>query len=226
MWSYSKLKNYEECPYRLTLLAEHKQESHPAAERGIKKHKELENFITEPPLLTDTSSPTPQSQPTTIPEVSQFFAGRLLALKQPTTKTEYKLIVGRDFTPNPEPNTEWGVGILDVLLETQLNDTIGIRIIDYKTGKPNPIKHTDQSIVYAILANTYWPKHIIRTEFWYLDHDKITTNDYLPTTIHNYKPRLQARIKKMEDDQVRCPSPNKYVCKYCPVRQHCQFKPC
>lgn len=45
MWSFSKLKNYETCPYRLVLAQSHKQETNEFAQRGINVHKSIEDFI-------------------------------------------------------------------------------------------------------------------------------------------------------------------------------------
>lgn len=180
-------------------------------QRGLDIHKQFEDF-------TQGVGPVPDFP---------YFGERITNIyldaeqQQSTTFSELELWLTSDWEPAFTKEQKTGTCILDLL---QFKNG-QILVIDYKTGKPNPIGHTDQSNIYAIAAHIHYPEYPeIRTEFWYLDQDKITTHIYHPPAINKIKLTLQKRVEKMLTDDFCTPSPNKYKCKFCNYRDHCEYK--
>lgn len=202
MWSFSKLKNYETCPYRLVLAQTHRQTTGEAAQRGIDIHKSIELFLNGEAAQ---------------PELPHFNEA-ILKLKQDGAEAETRWGLGTDWTPVPWAYAS-GKCILDaVVLYPEI-----IVIIDFKTGKPSAISHMDQAQTYAIAASIYYPTMQIQTSFWYLDSGKTKDTHFDTAKIARDKIVLQARIERMESDKHLHPKPSPWVCKWCGHKEVCEY---
>lgn len=204
MWSYSKLSTYEKCPYQLVLKKEHKQATSVAMQRGINLHQNIEFF------LNDKGS---------LPQEAEAFEVGLISLREQKAKTEYALFVDDQWQPC-EKDAAWGIAILDAIVVAPTT----VSIFDWKTGKPNPLNHLDQAQIYALTAKAHYPDHEIITSFWYIDKGTKATTTFHNDKFDHYRKVLTARLNKMENDTELKPKPNKYVCKWCNYKEHCEYK--
>lgn len=205
-WSYSKLSSYEKCPYQLVLGQSFKQQPNAAMERGTAIHKEMEDYLTGAKKL---------------PEKFAYFHDCLILLKAQNANAELQWGLNDDWTPCDEFKTAWGKCIIDAF--TQTPDSL--LIVDFKTGKPNPISHQDQAQIYAIAGHCYYPDvPNITTQFWYLDKEKIVTQTFTKKNTDYYRTVLNARIQRLTNDDIMAPKPNKFVCKWCNYNQHCEYR--
>lgn len=204
MWSYSKLSTYEKCPYQLVLKKEHKQATSVAMQRGINLHQNIELFLQNKGSL---------------PQEAKEFEDGLLSLREQDVKTEYTLYVNHEWQPCEKDNA-WGIAILDALIIAPTT----VLIFDWKTGKPNPVGHLDQAQIYALVTKAHYPEHEIKTSFWYIDKGTKATTIFHSDKFDHYRKVLTARLNKMENDTELNPKPNKYVCKWCNYKEHCEYK--
>ncbi len=203
-WSYSKLSRYEKCPYQLVLGKTVKRAPNEFMERGNRIHKEIENAI-------NGIGPTPKLD---------FFVNDIHKLIDQNAKAELSWDLNDDWTVCQDPKKAYGTCIIDAFVK----DNDYILIIDFKTGKPSPISHQDQSQTYAIAGHAYYPDYSeIHTQFWYLDSGKVVQHTYTPTHLDRYRTILDTRIKRMLNDTELRPKPNKYVCKWCSYKEHCDY---
>lgn len=204
-WSHSKLKNYETCPYRIVLSQKHKQTSNKYTERGINDHKVLEDYLNN---ITNTLD---------IP----FFKEDMQTLKNAGAVAEQRIGITKEWKLTSWKEA-WGRCILDAVLQ---NGTASISIIDYKTGKPSPISHQDQSQTNALIARVQYPGFKeYNTEFWYLDTGKKVIQTYDNKNLDRCQAVLTARIARLENDTMMRPKPNKYVCAWCAYKEPCEYE--
>jgi CRISPR/Cas system-associated exonuclease Cas4 (RecB family) len=99
--------------------------------------------------------------------------------------------------------------------------SLGI-IIDYKTGKRryNEVKHAEQMQLYQL---AFWRKRPdlqrLRTEIWYLDlppGQNVYAMSYTRKQGEKFQPGLNRRARKMLNDKKMSPTPNTFVCRWCP----------
>lgn len=203
-WSFSTLSMYEKCPYQLILRQEFKIPPNEYMQRGLDIHKQCEDYLNyagEPPCLPWLSS-------------------GLSELRDLGAIPEQQYGITNTWLPELDFNNAHGKCILDAIVIANNR----IRIIDFKTGKPAPIKHQDQAQIYAIAANVWHPEiEIIETEFWYIDSEKITKTSFTQKQLHFYKTILDARIQRMMNDAILPPKPSKFNCKWCAYKEHCWY---
>lgn len=208
-WSFSKLKDYEVCPYRLTLAdAKTPRATNPFADAGIATHKAIETFL--------DSGDDPNAKVPSYPGFENDFHQLLAAGAKP----ELPLAVDKQWNPSAW-ETAWGRAILDAVLVTPNY----VRIIDFKNGKPSPISHLDQAQIYALFAHTHYPSDEYIVEFWYLNNDRRSYFSFTPNQLSTTRKRITARALRAELDKKRLPRPNKHVCGYCPYINHCEYAP-
>ena len=214
-WSYSRLKVFEECPYRAYLAYIEKRPEpetvdRSAADRGTAIHTQIENYI----------------------------RGSSDELTSPATKAKDYIDMLRDrhnagtafvegdwgFTIDWEPcdffgETVWCRMKLDVL---DLTDTSHAIAIDWKSGKKfgNEVAHAQQGQQYAIGTLMKHPElNEVTTEFWYLDQ-----KDCGPPTRRHYTREkamalfssIQKRALAMTTATTFPAKPNKINCRFCP----------
>ena len=216
-WSFSRLKIYETCPYRLWLQAGEKRDmSHvdtKAMDRGSAIHQEAEDYVTGKGEFTKN-----------LAKFATYFA---------EVKAEYDAgdeTVEEDwgFDVDWQPTGWWDEDVrcrikLDTFRITARNDdgdpVTGIPT-DYKTGKKfgNEVTHSQQGQLYAIACFLrYASLEVAEVEFRYLDHG-ITSKKkvYTREKAMKFLASWTMRAEKLLNDRVFKPKANKITCKWCP----------
>jgi hypothetical protein len=213
-WSFSRLSDFEKCPYmmRLKYIDKVEQPENPYIARGIRIHTSIEDFITG---KSDTLDP----------EIKTF-------------KNEINSLRERYKTGSVEVEGEWAFTNkwvrcdwrdyeqvwLRVKLDSyvHLSEEVGV-VIDEKTGSKfgNEIKHADQGQLYAGVAFIVHPekkKHTV--ELHYLDKDDITRVDYKQGMAAKILVSFEKRAQKMLGATMFPPRPNIITCRSCPYGRH------
>lgn len=206
-WSYSRLTDFEECAYRFKLkyIDKNPEEENPAATRGTAIHSDYEAYMKEPGRECPSS----------------FFQPQLDHIKTNYSwSSETNWAFDANWFPSDWYNKNTWLRIKPDLIYV---DSPTLHIIDYKTGKERRIKHTTQGQLYAIGGALLYPNtEIIRVEFWYHDHQVIFDFSISRKQIELLKTQWTQRAEKLETSNFR-PAPSKWNCKYCGVKQHCEF---
>lgn len=211
-WSFSTLKSFEECPYRVYLskVKKLKGEGSEAADRGTRIHDEAEAFI----------------------------RGEMDRLPKDLKKMEQTYVDLQDqFDKNPERfqlEEDWGftarwgkTGYFDndVWLRQKLDvfekwDTSCV-ISDHKSGRKhgNELKHADQGLQYAIGAFKRYPElDFAKVQFLYIDHNEEMVKNYTRERAIKFLPRLEQRafaLTNATEQQLIKPNPSKNNCRFC-----------
>jgi len=215
-WSFSRLKDYERCPWMLWLKAGEKRDmSHvdmSAANRGTMVHDACEKFVIGEGDLTK--------------EMSKF-ADYFVDIKSSYEAGD--VTVEEDWGFNADWQTcdwfakdIWCRMKLDNFRITARNDNgeavAGIPT-DYKTGKKfgNEVTHNQQGQLYAIGSFFRYPTlEVVDVEFIYLDHGLTSKKkQYTREKAMKFVPMWQARAEKVTSDREFRPKPNKINCKWC-----------
>jgi RecB family exonuclease len=211
-WSFSVLKDFEACPYRV-YLSKVEQEPEPDIEdpdhpliRGDRVHKEAEAFIRgEGPRTRDLRK----------------FDEELHRLRDRYAEGAVEIEQKWGFTRNWEPtdffgSDVWGRVICDVV-EHLDNNTLNID--DWKTGKSwgKEVAHTQQMQLYGLVAMMRYP-HIThaRVNMRYLDEGKTKSQRYSRDMLSQFVQKWQSRADKLTKALTFPPKPNKGNCKFCP----------
>ena len=211
-WSYSTLKTYEQCPYRVYIQKVRKirEPSSPAAERGSLIHQEAEDYV--------------RGELGEMPESLKKFESEFEVLREGFADAKVELEGEWGFTLDWE-TTGWLMGDTwaRIKLDALVNeDETSCRVIDYKTGKKfgNEIAHGQQGLVYAIATFLRYP-HIehARTEFWYLDKGETTTKQYTRAEAMQFAPGFHSRAIKMTTCDDFVPKPSQNACKWCSYKK-------
>lgn len=208
-WSYSRLLDYEKCPFRLKLQYIEKipVPPHPAAERGIAVHKASEDFIKG--VTTELASELKHFETKMLVLRDGFRAGTVVA------EEEWA------FTENWE-SCDWRSP--DAWLRMKLDAFARLRpdhgvVVDQKTGKKtgNEIKHAEQGLLYAAACFMKMPELArVTTEFNYLDQKDESVANFTPKQAARAIIMFEKRANKMLNDTSFKPRPNIFNCRYCP----------
>lgn len=215
-WSFSRLKTYESCPYRLWLKAGEKRDvSHvdmTAANRGTEIHAEAENYVLGKGDFTKN-----------LAKFAEYFA---------QVKIEYEagdVTVEEDwgFTTDWEVTGWWDDNVscrmkLDnfriTARDEEGNPVVGIPT-DYKTGKKfgNEVTHSQQGQLYVIGSFLRMPTlEVCEPEFIYLDHGlKSKKKIYTREKAMKFLEPWQRRAQVLLNDREFRPKANKINCKWC-----------
>jgi len=220
-WSFSAKQNFDACPYKFYHKLVLKTPRPPEPEdsplkRGKTLHKLAEDFIKSPDL---------QSVPKELSNMEKEFESLYIDAH---SGAGYKVEEPWAFTSEWEP-TDWYSN--DVWVRMALDLQIGTestkgRIIDYKTGKKdgNELKHMIQGELYVVGAMLKNPNlQEVKTEFWYLDHNKITTKLWNRKQFEKLKSRWNAIGIAITTTEELNPKPAKYKCRYCEYSSACEF---
>jgi hypothetical protein len=223
VWSFSTLKDFESCKYRVYLSKVAKMPHPvPAANsplvRGNRIHDAAEKYVTGE---TDDI----HGDGNLIKELENF-AGSLERLKEQYLEGIIEVEQNWGFTSDWASCTWkdkalWCRMKLDVLL---FDGEDSAYVIDYKSGKKfgNEIKHTDQGLSYAIGTIMRYPQiQTVQVEFWYTDLKKDNTLKKLfnRNQLMMLVPHLEERAHKMTSCTNFEPSPSVHTCKWCPHRE-------
>lgn len=219
-WSYSRVKNYEECPLRyheVDVLKRFKEDG-TALNQGLEDHKMLARAInTRTPLFKEPYVP---HAPVVVPHPWQHWIDEILA-SPGEIMAEQQYALKRDFTPAEwfSPQT-WFRCVIDVL---RLDDNVA-DITDWKTGKiiDDPV----QLVLNALTVFAHYPKvERIRSRFVWLAHGEVTELFFSkPEQVKKWLdilPRAD-RLEAATKTNTFNPKPGRLCKRYCPVTS-CQF---
>lgn len=213
-WSYSRLLDFEACPYKAKLkiidkIPEPERPLPPgktehANDRGTRVHTETELYVMN-------KGPFPTE--------ARHFKDEIESLKK-----HYK--AGRaslegEWAFNREwQETDWMMGWCRLKCDGVVFLTKEhVVVIDYKTGKRfgNEVKHGEQLQMYALAVFLKYPQvQRVTSELWYFDINDLASLDVVrPIGMRQLKP-FDRRGRKMTDATEFPPNPNQYSCLYCP----------
>lgn len=221
-WSFSSLKTFEECQYRIYLkgVLKIKEEDSVAAARGSRIHDLAEEFV--------------RGHIDEMPKEIIKFKGKFLKLRErfhsQTPEFPVTLEENWGFTSQWTPtgwvsDDTWCRQKLDAYTQ---ESTTGAVIIDYKTGRKfgNELKHGEQGLHYAIGAFMRNPQlDFIRTEFWYLDKGEELVKNYTRNRALMHLPKIHQRGIIMTTTTEFHPNPSKFNCRWCSYATNgaCEF---
>lgn len=206
-WSFSKLKTYENCAARYRYKYVDKLPDSPpgpAAQRGIDKHNEIEQYIKG--YQSWEVPPGPEALYPTLDKMRFALDGWRAA--------EFKVGYDSEWyaAGYKSPNT-WVRGVLDAVWHDRKTDVI--EIYEWKTGKPSD-EHAEQRQLYAMFGLLWWkgvPEVSVTTV--YLDETGPNKRLKMKDTA---LPRLQEewnkRVVRMEKDEHFAPNPS-WKCRWC-----------
>lgn len=225
-WSFSRLLDFEACPYLAKLkiidkIPEPERELRPgqtehANDRGSRIHDECEQFVRGKGEM---------------PKEMKHFEAELRSLRERFKTGVVSLEEEWGFDKNWQP-TDWKVAWLRLKLDVCAQLTKEhVAVIDYKTGKRfgNEIKHGEQLQLYALSVFLRMPmvEHVT-AELWYPDVNDLASLDIVrPMGLRFLKP-FDKRGRKMTEATEFKPNPNAHSCRYCPYHPargsgHCEF---
>lgn len=209
VWSFSTLKDYEQCPFRVYLakIEKKKQQQSDAASRGEAMHQSAEDYV-----RSDIGTEVPK-------ELIKFETGFHELQEQ---YQEGKVImeeswgIKKDWSPcGWKEDGLWGRAKLDVFVQ---ESETSARIIDHKSGRKfgNELKHADQGLSYALHAFHRYPMiEVFKTEFWYLDQGEKMERRFTRRQLGILLPRYHQRAIDMTTAKVFPPKPSCHNCKWC-----------
>ena len=216
-WSYSRLKDYEKCPYMLWLKAgEKRSQAHmdtTAMDRGTVIHGEAEDFVTGKGDFTKN-----------LAKFADYFADLKVQYQNGTIIIEEEWGFDQDWQPTGYwDDNVWCRMKLDNFITTGVDDKGNIITgtpTDYKTGKKfgNEVAHNQQGQLYVLGSFLRYPTlEICNVDFKYLDHGissrpKTYTRQKAMKFLKSWTDRAIALTTATEFR----PKANKINCKWCP----------
>lgn len=199
---------YETCPYawKLRYLDRHKPPSSEAMDRGTAIHTGIEHFLQGVAPL---------------PNEALSLATYYIELKANSPQIEHEWGFTKDWK-----FTTWDSS--DIWLRMKLDACVPgnalVRIVDHKTGKYYPIKAIDQGQLYAVGASIMFPDaEMFKVDFVYVDTGELKTAVYKRSMVDKFKAKFTKRVNQLMLDKVFTPKPNKFTCRFCQVKDFCQF---
>lgn len=207
-WSFSTLKDFEQCPYRVYLakVAKAPRTSSTAADRGLRVHAAAEAFVRgdEEELIRELLS-----FQIGMHRLREFYLKGLVQMEERWGFT-------RDWEPCEwEDDKLWAKMMLDAIV---MDGEDSCFIIDFKTGKKkgNEIKHTDQGLTYAVGTIMKYPKvQFCQVEFWYTDEKEKLIKTYTREQLMLLIPHLEERAHTLTTCVEFEPKPSAQNCKWC-----------
>ncbi len=213
-WSYSKLKNYDQCPkrmYEVDILGNFKEnddDPNSPLNWGNRVHKDIATALQNGTPLSDEMK---DFQPWV--DRVRAGAGKLLV--------EQKFAITRNFQKTAYfANDVWYRGIGDVV---RIAGDLAL-VLDWKTGKV--LEDSVQLMLMAQCLFAHYPElKYVRSEFVWLKDDCTTPELFSRKEVADQWVSLLPRVAAMEaaaQNQTYPPKPG-YLCKrYCPVTS-CPF---
>lgn len=205
-WSYSKLIDFEQCPYRVKLRYVDKVPGTkaPAAERGTAIHQMAEDYV--------------RSKLKDLPLELRHFKDDFAALKASFKHEAVHLEGEWGFDKEWMPATYKGAWLRMKADAVFYANPTKATVIDYKTGKSygNELKHGEQTQLYAIATFIRNPKlEEIITELWYLDRDELSAKTYRREEALRYVQPFNKRAHALTSCKDFAPRANQFTCTRC-----------
>ena len=213
-WSHSRLSTYESCPKKAfyRYVKKHPEESHPAAERGIKIHKLAEQYI--------------KGELPEVPKELYLFYEGFEQLREEYEKgdvcveEQWAFNLSWEKTDWDSEDT-WGRYIVDAFVQ---DGTKG-KVIDFKTGRYKDYNenYRNQCALYACCVfNRFSELETIQTELWYLDHHKITRYSFTRKEAEEAQKDFHKRGLAMTTDELFATTPSEFSCRFCSFTTICK----
>jgi len=217
--SFSRLKVYEDCPYRAKLAYVDKvpQPTDPSKEspldRGSRIHDFAEKYV--------------RGQIELAHELHNF-EKELTTLKEHFEKRPEHVLLEQmwcfDTVWNTVPDDDFANTWLRVKLDACwfLNDKRQTAVvIDYKTGKKsgNEVKHMEQMQLYQLATFLRFPEvEEVEVELWYVDQNETTPAHFSRKNGLRFLKLFNDRMLAMTTATEFTPRPSLYKCRFCPYK--------
>lgn len=229
--SYSRLQTYAWCPQQLrySVIMGIKEPPSEAMERGNDTHKMLERVVL-----------APGKKLARLPAEYAHLAPELTKIRRHAgVECEAQFAYDASWQPVEYfgKTVAWRMKIdLRYLLNDDNNDSGGVRLLDYKTGKVKPEEHTEQLELYALVELLRAPVQVVtkrgkraevrqfpsrvETAVWYVDHEpepRILTVYEAPDekTLARLKKTWDAKARPLVTDTQLTPTPSPGKCGRC-----------
>ena len=206
-WSYSKLKNFEVCPFRhyhVDIARTYQEEESEALTWGNAVHKALAERLAKG---TDLPTGMQQFEPL-VEKILGDGRGQILV--------EQKYAINKEFGKTGWFDSDtWYRGIGDVVKITGRAGLIG----DHKTGKI--VEDSQQLMLMAACLFAHHPElEVVRSVFFWLKEDAETRQDYTRASMPKHWADLWPRIEQLEQahsTNTYPKTPNRLCRSWCPV---------
>ncbi len=211
-WSYSSLREFQQCPYRWKLRRLDKHPVPPAAPdspltRGTLYHQQIEEFI--------------RGDSEELPKIKSSLAKETIhncrtLYQEGRGRVEHPSYLTPEWTPTTK-NAEdhWLTTITDF---EYVNDEGMLVIIDWKTGKTSnkEVPHALQAQLYAVAALACNPSiTLVETQFVYLDGRSITTKRVAKGASEPFRITWHNQAVQLTNATEFPAKPITLNCKYC-----------
>lgn len=212
-WSFSTLKDFETCRYKVYLAKVKKceQPSSPALDRGSEIHEEAEQFVDG--RIGEMPKSLKKFEPAFWDLRKEYEAGTV-QLERPWA-----------FTQDWNAPTGWTAPDTWVRIKLDAfwqDGPASGKVIDYKTGKKfgNEFKHSEQLQIYTIAAFLLFPEiEYIQGEMWYLDQQQTLVKTYTRSEALLFIDRWTKRGNALTTCVDFPPSPSPFTCRFCPFKE-------
>ena len=210
-WSYSSLKQYQNCPkqyYEIKVAENYTVIPSEQMKYGTEVHKALEDYVKDGKELATNYL---------------RFKGMVDELKAiPGTKyPEYEMALYRDRTPcDFKDANRWVRGIVDLLIV----DNDYAFIVDYKTGS-NKYPDPKQLRLMSLMTFAHFPQvNKIKAGLLFVMHNTFVTEEYERKDIDKSWEKFQGPLERLSNsyDTNNWPANHSPLCRYCPVKS-CDF---
>lgn len=207
-WSWTSYSAYQTCPFRYKVTRVTKEIVEPETEVlrwGKLAHKALEDRVKEGVALPEGMEKW---------EKYARFADKTRAFA--TLETEQQIALDKDLKPVDYWSKDaWVRGVLDLSM-------VGKKVVgiwDYKTGKIRD--SSDQLKLFAGFAFSKYPEiEEVHTQYVWLNHDKITGNNYNKGDVPMIWETFQPTVDRLTDsyEENNWPTKTSGLCRaHCPV---------
>lgn len=219
--SFSRLKDYERCPYMLWLKAGEKrkpelppdEKAEAARNRGIQVHQDAEDFV-----AGKTTELTKD-----LYKFGDYFRDLAIEYETGNVHIEENWAFDKDWQPTGWWDENCRIRVkLDnfrVIARDENNNPVAGIPTDYKTGKKfgNEVTHNQQGQLYSISCFLQFPTlELADVEFLYLDHGlKSKPKRYTREKAMKFLPSWDKRFQKIFEDREFRPKANRINCKWC-----------
>ena len=210
-WSYSALKEYENCPkkyYEIRVAQNYTVVPSEQMIYGTEVHKALEDYVKDGKELALN--------------YLRFKPAADALIDIPGEKyPEYEMALSRDKTPcDFADSNRWVRGIVDLLIV----DGDYAFIVDYKTGS-NKYPDPKQLRLMSLMTFAHFPNvNKIKAGLLFVMHGTFVTEEYTREDLDKSWAKFNGPLGRLDnsyDNNVWPPNPTP-LCKYCPVKS-CDF---
>lgn len=200
-WSYSRYRDYEQCPQRAKYkhIDKMKEPGSPAMDRGTEIHKLAEEFA--------------MGRLKNLPVELLKFKAKFLNLKKSKPVCEQEWAFDKGWR-----RCDWFAkeAWLRVKMDAAYTLKEEVLIIDHKTGKYRPGEYAEQLELYGLAALLVYPEATVAScRLWFLDTGDEACAVFSRKELPDLKKKWLKRTKPMLSDKRFAPKPGNH-CRWCP----------